>query len=56
MNVRTAKPLSFSRSRLVTGVACANDFFLVTIFSLAGLDLSLWLVATGWLSAATLGL
>ena len=55
MSLRTARELSFSPSRLLTGAACSNDFFLVVIFSLLGLDLSLWLLATGWLSAATLG-
>ena len=53
MNLRTARELSFSPSRLLVGVS--NDFFVVIVFSLAGLDLSLWLLATGWLSAASLG-
>ena len=55
MSLRIARELRFSPSRLVTSAACSNDFFLVVIFTLAGLDLSLWFLATGWLSAATLG-
>lgn len=54
MILRTANELSFSPSRLLAGVS--NELFLVIVFSLAGLDLSLWLLTTGWLSAASLGL
>ena len=54
MNLRTARELSFP-SRLLADTASAHDFSLVVIFSLAGLDLSLLLLATGWLSTAALG-
>jgi hypothetical protein len=55
MNLRTARELGFSASRLLADTASANNCLLVVIFSLAGLDLSLLLLGTGWLSTAALG-
>ena len=56
MNVRSPRALISNPSRVLPEVATDNNFFLVAVVSLAGLDLSLWLVGTGWLPAVSLGL